>query len=164
MAITTQVIGNIVESKYDNVKETFPESVAPTGGTISTGYRLDQLIGVGTSFLSDLEKGDVIWFTTTDELADVIAIDGDLKVTLSREISGSLAGVAFRVVKKNGFKSISWLIDSANPALINTIEYPLGTSKSYGNDKPNGQGGGRRTNPVLVDSTLNGNIVYVSGE
>jgi len=197
MAITQVVTGRNVEAEYSNVKDTFPASAAPTAGTISTGYRLDQIIGVATVFLTDVEKGDYIWFTTTDELVEVkgvqdigvatvfltdvekgdyiwftttdelVEVKGvqdDLILSLEREVAGALAGVAFKIVKKNGYKTISWLVDSVAAAEINSISYEAGVSKSYGNSKPNGEGGGNRLAPVLVDSAINGNVVNISAE
>jgi len=164
MAVTTKTTGRNVEAEYANVKETFPESVAPIGGTVSTGYRKDQIVGAGTSFKDEIEKGDYIWFTTTDELVEVVSVTDDTHLSLKYELAGTLAGVAYKVVKRNSFKIISWLVDDANTAAINGITYPLASSKSYGNDKPNGQGGGDRLAPVLVDTTANGNTVFISGE
>lgn len=164
MAITQVVTGRNVEAEYSNVKDTFPASAAPTAGTISTGYRLDQIIGVATVFLTDVEKGDSIWFTTTDELVEVKGVQDDLILSLEREVAGALAGVAFKIVKKNGYKTISWLVDSVAAAEINSISYGAGVSKTYGNSKPNGEGGGNRLAPVLVDSSVNGNVVNISAE
>ena len=164
MAVTEKITGQNVESAYANVKETFPQSVAPSAGTISTGSRLDQIVGSGTSFKSEIEKGDWIWDTTNDELVEVMCVLDDTSIRLARELSNSLAGAAFRIVKKNGFKKISWVVDDLNDATINGIAYPLATSKTYGNDKPNGQGGGERLAPVLIDTTANGNTVFISGE
>ena len=76
MALTTTIIGASVRGVYDNVKDTFPASIAPTSGTVSTKSSLKQIIGVGTVFISDVNNGDFIWFTTTDELVEVLLPDG----------------------------------------------------------------------------------------
>ncbi len=166
MAVTTKTNGRNVDAEYSNVKETFPESTAATSGTVSTVNNLEKVVGVGTVFTTDFQRGDHIWFTTTDELVEIRNIVDDLNMTLSRPAPTSVTGVAFSIVKKsdNNFKTVSWLIDAANPAKINEIDYPASTSRSYGNDKPNGQGGGNRISPIIVDSTGNSNIVYVSAE
>ncbi len=164
MAVTEVITGRNVESSYENVLETFPKSISPTGGTVSTGSRNDQIVGSGTSFNTDLEKSDYIWFTTTNELMEVRNVVDDENLTLYREVSGTLSGVSFKIVKKNSFKSISWLLDSVGTAEINSIIYPISSSKTYGNSKPNGQGGGNRLSPLLINTTTNSNIVYVSGE
>ena len=165
MALTTVTVGSVVKGEYSNVKDTFPASVAPTSGTISTVNGLNkQVVGVGTVALTDLQKGDFIWFTTTDELIEVENVVGDLAFSLVTGTSAPLSGVAFKIVKKNGFSSISWMIDSLGTAEINTIVYPAQSSESFGNSKPNGQGGGRRLSPIIVDTTTNGNIAYVTGE
>lgn len=164
MAITQVVTGRNVEASYDNVKDTFPASAAPTAGTVSTGYRKDQIIGSSTVFNTDVEKGDYIWFTTTDELVEVEAVQDDTILSLKQEVAGALSGVAFKIVKKNGYKTISWLIDTAAAAEINSISYEAGVSKTYGNSKSNGEGGGNRLAPVLVDSAINGNVVNISAE
>lgn len=164
MAVTTVQTDRNIEASYANVKETFPESQAPVGGTISTGSRTDQIIGVGTSFTEELQRGDYIWDNTNDEIARVENVVSDTELRLSVELSNALAGATYRVVKKPGFKTISWLVDDVNTAKINTITYPLATSKSYGNGKSNTAGGGYRLSPIIIDTTVNGNTVYASGE
>lgn len=166
MALTTTIMGSTVRGVYDNVKDTFPASTAPTGGTITSGSRLDRLTGVGTSFLTDLEKGDFIWNTVTDELLEVESVCSDTEATLKTEMAGAITTDTFKIVKRtdNRFKTISWVIDATGTAEINTVVYPAETSESIGDTKPNGQGGGRKLSPILVDSTTNSNKVYVTGE
>lgn len=164
MAITQTITGKSVEASYSSELETFPASIAPTSGTISTGYRKDKIIGVGTEFTNDFQKGDFIWLTTTNEVVEIIFVADNLNITLGKELDSDVSGVAYKVVKKSGFKKVSWLIDGNAEAVINGITYPASTSKTYGNDKPNSQGGGDKIPPVLVDSEANGNVVFLSGE
>lgn len=163
MAITTNITGRTVNASYDSVKDTFPASAAGSG-TLSTVNGLNkQMVGVTTTFLQDIEKGDFIWFTTTDELIEVENVVSDTRASLVRGTATALSGVAYKIVKKNGFRSISWMIDGAAAADINSITYPSSSSSSDSDVKPNGQGGGARRDPILVDSTANANVVYVTG-
>jgi len=164
MALSTVISGNKVRGSYSNVKDTFPASEAGAG-TLSTVNGLNkQMVGVTTTFLQDIEKGDFIWFTTVDELIEVENVLSDTEASLVRGTATALSGVAYKIVKKNGFSSISWMIDSLGTAEIDTIVYPAQSSESSGNSKPNQQGGGRRLTPIIVDTTTNGNIAYVTGE
>lgn len=166
MALTTTTIGNKVRGVYDNVKDTFPASIAPTSGTISSVNTLNKkIVGSGTVFLTDVVPGDYIWFTTIDDLVKVENIVSDTELTLVKPVASTVTAVAWKVVKKSdlSFRNISWLIDSAGTAEINTVVYPASTSESDGDVKPNGEGGGRRLSPIIVDSTTNANIVYVTG-
>ncbi len=164
MAVTINKLNGMTDASYDNVKETFPVSTSGTG-TLSTVNGLDtRVIGVGTSFLTEAKKGDYIWFTTTDELREIESIADDLTLTLKFPVDTTVTGVAFSVVPRNGYRNVSWGIDSAAGADINGISYEASMSRSVGNSKPNGQGGGSRIAPLLIDSTVNSNIVFVAAE
>lgn len=165
MALTTIQTGSAIDAEYSNVKDTFPASVAPTSGTISTVNTLNKKVaGTGTVFLTDVVAGDFIWFTTVDELVEIENVVSDTSLTLKFPTLTTLTGVAFKIVKKNSFKNISWVIDGAGTAEINTIVYPASYSKTMGNSKSNGEGSTGRLSPILVDSTTNANVVYVSAE
>jgi hypothetical protein len=146
-----------------NTDATF--DVATLGDLVSTVNNLEKVVGTFTAFTTDCQPGDFIWFTTVDELYEIRNIVDDTNLTLMLP-APSLTDVAYKIVKKsdNNFNKISWLIDAANPAKINEIDYPASTSETLGNDLPNGQGGGKRISPIIVDSTGNGNIVYVTGQ
>jgi len=165
MAVTINELNGMTDGAYENVKDTFPQSVAPTSGTVSSVNGLNtRIIGVGTVFLSDIQKGDFIWFTTTDEVREVVSITDDLTLTLKLPVSTTVTGVAFKVVPKKGYRNVSWGIDDAAGADINGISYNANMSRTISDNKPNGQGGGKRIAPLLIDSTVNGNTVFVAAE
>ena len=164
MAVTTNQTGRLVDADYDNVKDTFPVSSAGTG-TISTVNGADRfVVGVGTSFLTEVEVGEFIWFKTADELAKVESIVSDTELYLVSAPATTATGDTFGVVPKVPYSSISWMIDADGAADVNGVTYPANTSRVYGNGKPNTSGGGRRLTPLLIDATANANNVYVSGE
>jgi hypothetical protein len=163
MAITKNELNGMTDASYDSVKDTFPASVASTSGTLSTVNGLNtRVIGVGTVFLTDVKKGDYIWFTTTDEVRRVENVTDDLTLTLKSAVATTVTAGAFKIVPKNGYEAISWSIASTGAATINGITYEASMSNSIGSQKPNSQGGGRNVAPVLIDSTANTNIVFVS--
>jgi hypothetical protein len=165
MAATINKLNGMTDASYDNVKETFPESVAPTSGTVSTVNGLNtRVIGVGTVFLTDVKKGDSIWFPVNDEVREVESVCDDLTLTLKFPVDTTVTGEAFKIVPKNGYSIVSWGVDSTAGADINGISYEASMSRTIGNQQPIGQGGGKRIAPLLIDSTVNGNIVYVSAE
>ncbi len=165
MAVTINKIDGMVDASYENVKETFPQSIAPTSGTVSSVNGLDKkIVGSGTTFLADIKRGDYIWFTTTDEVAEVENVVDDENLTLKASLITTVTGVAWKIVPKNGYRNVSWFVDDVASATVNNIAYPAGVSRSLGNSKPNGEGGGGRIAPVLIDSTVNGNTVYAVAE
>ena len=163
MAVTINIQSGVADASYDNVKDTFPQSAAPTGGTVSTSGRKDYIVGSGTSFLSDFKLGDYIWFTTTDEVVKISNIVSDTELYINKELSGAVSGVAFKVVPREGWKMVSVAVDGAGAANINNIQYPASYSVSYGNGRTVSNGG-RRQEPVLIDSTVSGNVVLVNAQ
>ena len=161
---TVTTNGRNTHVQYSNEKETFPVSVAPTAGTITTGTRKDLVVGSSTVFNTDVEKGDFIWDTTNDELVEVLTVVSNTTLYLRQEFSNALSGDAFKIVKKNGYRQASWAIDAANTAEINGVEFPASTSNTYGNSKSNGMGGTGRMHPFIVDCTANGNTINVTAE
>jgi hypothetical protein len=147
-----------------NTDATF--DVATLGDLISSVNNLEKIVGTFTSFTTDCQPGDYIWFTTTDELVEIRNIVDDTNLTLAAAVPTSVTDVAWKIVRKsdNGFNRVSWVIDSVGAASINEIAYPASTSETLGDTQPNGQGGGRRIAPIIVDSTANSNVVYVTGE
>ena len=161
---TVTTNGRNTHAQYSNEKETFPVSAALTGGTVSTGTRKDLIVGSGTSFLTDFEKGDFLYDNTNDELLEVDKVQSDTVLYLKREASNVLSGATVKVVKKSGYRMASWSIDSAGTADINGVTFPASTSNTYGNGKDNGAGGTGRMHPFIVDCTGAANTVNVTAE
>lgn len=163
MAVTTNKTGRLVDATYTNVKETFPESTAGAG-TVSTVNGADRkVVGVGTSFTS-LSAGDYIWFKTADELAEIENIVSDTELSLRIAPETTATGDTYGTIKKNNYTNISWLIDDVGVADVNNFTFPKSTSRTYGNGKGNTVGGGKRLQPILIDSTANTNTVFISAE
>lgn len=163
MAVTTNKTGRLVDATYDNVKETFPVSTAGAG-TVSTVNGADRkVVGVGTSFTS-LNVGDYIWFKTADELAEIENIVSDTELSLRIAPETTATADTYGTVAKTNYASISWLIDDAGTGDVNKFTFPSGTSRTYGNGKGNTIGGGKRLSPILIDSTTNSNVIFVSAE
>tara|TARA_R110000803_G_scaffold16197_8_gene44492 strand:+ start:8206 stop:8700 length:495 start_codon:yes stop_codon:yes gene_type:complete len=164
MAVTTNNLNGMTDASYDNVKDTFPKSIASTSGTISSVNGLDKkIVGASTVFLTDFQVGDYIWFTTTDEVRRIENIVDDTNLTLEFPVATTVTAVAFSVVRKTGYKNISWMNDSVGVADINNMTYPASTSRTMSSGA-NGSGGGKRIAPLLIDTTASSNIVYVSAE
>jgi len=162
MAVTINSLNGMVDASYDTIKETFPVSIASTSGTVSSVNGLNtRIIGSGTVFLTDVKRGYFIWFTTTDEIIEVESVTDDTTLTL-KESASTLTGVAWKVIPKNPYSNTSWGVDSVGAADINGITYEASMSKSIGGGKSNGEGGGKRITPILIDSTANSNVVFVS--
>lgn len=159
---TSNTTGNVTKVEYSNEKETFPVSVAPTSGTISTGTRKDFIVGASTVFLTDVEVGDYIWDTTNDELRKVVGVLSNTEIYLEKEFTNALSADPFKIVPKNVYRTMSWAIDAVGAADINGITFAASMSETLENNKPNGEGGGRRLSPILIDCTANANIVNVS--
>ncbi len=164
MAVEINKLNGMVDGAYDNVKETFPVSVTGAGTVSSVNGRNVRIVGVGTAFLSAAQIGDFVWFKGNDELREIESICDDETLTLKFPLDVTATGDTYAIVPKHGYSNVSWGVDSVAAADINGISYEAGMSRSIGNSKPNGQGGGKRIAPILIDSTVNGNIVFVTAE
>jgi hypothetical protein len=164
MAVTTETSGSITQADYDNVKETFPVSTAGAG-TVSTVNSANLLVsGSGTAFTTAVNVGDWIWFKTADELAEVASIVSDTELYLKASPGTTATGDTYGVVPKMNYKSVSFMIDADGVADVNRITYPADTTNVFSSGKPNTSGGGRRLDPLLIDSTASTNNVYVSAQ
>tara|TARA_R110002096_G_scaffold101463_2_gene224297 strand:+ start:523 stop:1017 length:495 start_codon:yes stop_codon:yes gene_type:complete len=164
MAVIINKLNGMTDASYSNVKDTFPESVVGVGTISSVNGLNTRIIGVGTSFLTAAKKGDYVWFKGNDELREIESVCDDLTLTIKFPVDVTATGDTFGIVPRNGYRAISWGVDSTAGADINGISYEASMSRSIGNSKPNGEGGGSRIAPLLIDSTVNGNIVFVSAE
>lgn len=157
MALTIDKLSGSVHASYDNVKETFPVSVASAGAGADTVDVTERDVwGTGTAFTTDFKKGDFVWFTTTDELRRIENIVDDEKMTLEHPVASPLSGVVFKVVPREGYSSVSWLNDSTGTIEINGIPMPVDASDTFRTDL--------RFIPVLIDSTVSANIVTLTAK
>jgi len=156
MAVTIDTLSGSVYASYSNVKDTFPQSVASTGAGADTvavsGY---DITGTGTAFTTDYQKGDYIWLIDNDEIRRIDNIVSDTKMTLEQSATTD-ASTTHKVVPRQGFKSVSFLIDSAGAANINGVSVPASASDSWTTHK--------KFIPVLIDSTVNANVVTVTAK
>jgi len=163
MAVTTNKTGRLVDASYDNVKETFPVSTAGAG-TVSTVNGADRkVVGVGTSFTS-LNVGDYLWLKAADELVEIENIVSDTELSLRIAPETTATGDTYGTIPKTNYSNISWLIDDVGTGDVNNFTFPANTSRTYGSGKGNTIGGGKRLSPILIDSTTNSNIIFVSAE
>lgn len=160
MAITLNDKNGMADASYTSVKETFPASIAGTGDIAFGNGTNSRVIGTGTSFLSEVQIGDFIWANSVDEIREIESIADDNTLTLKFGFSTTQANDGFRIIKKTGYRSVSWSIDSAAGATINGIAYEAGMSRTIGNSNP----GVRRVAPVLIDTVGNGNTVFIAAE
>jgi len=156
MAVTIDTLSGSVYASYSNVKDTFPQSVASTGAGADTvavsGY---DITGTGTAFTTDYQKGDYIWLIDNDEIRRIDNIVSDTKMTLEQSATTD-ASTTHKVVPRQGFKSVSFLIDSTGAANINGVSVPASASDSWTTHK--------KFIPVLIDSTVNANVVTVTAK
>jgi len=156
MALTINTLSGSVYASYNNVKDTFPQSVASTGAGADTvqvsGY---DIIGTGTAFTTDYQKGDFIWLVDNDEIRRIENIVSDTKMTLEQSATTD-SSTTHKVVPRQGYKSVSFLIDDAGAAEINGISIPANASDSWETNN--------KFIPVLIDSTVNANVVTVTAK
>jgi len=153
MAVTTTINTGVAHASYDNVKDTFPLSQAPTSGTISVTSNLNTVEGTTTVFKTDFNAGDHIWFTSTDEIRKIASIESDTMLTLELAVAGAITTQAFKKVKPVGYSNISWANDATGVSNINGIAMPASLSGSYDTSK--------ERVVLLIDSTVGGGIVNV---
>lgn len=161
MAIILNDKNGMTDASYTNVKETFPASVTGEGRVDTVNGANKRVIGdSNTEFLSKVQLGDFIWFTSTDEIREVESVTDDHTLTLKFGTASPIVAGNFKIVPKTGYRSVSWSIDTVAGATINGIAYESGMSKTVGNSNP----GVRRVAPVLIDTTVGLNTVFVGAE
>jgi len=160
MAIILNDKNGMTDASYTNVKETFPASVTGSGTVSSVNGANKRIIGDHSLFLSEVQLGDFIWFTSTDEIREVESVTNDSTLTLKFGTASPIVAGNFKIVPKTGYRSVSWSIDTVAGATINGIAYEAGMSKTVGNSNP----GVRRVAPVLIDTTVGLNTVFVGAE
>lgn len=156
MAVTIDTNSGGVYASYSNVKDTFPKSVASTGaGADTVAVSGVQITGTGTAFTADYRKGDYIWLIDNDEIRRIDNIVSDTEMTL--ELSATTdASTTHKVVPRQGFNSVSYLVDSSAAVTINGISIPASASETFRTDL--------KFIPILIDSTGGANVVTVSAK
>lgn len=156
MALTTTHNSGTIYASYNNVKETFPQSVATTGAGADTVQVLGKnVFGTGTAFTTDFKVGGFVWLTTNDELRRIIRISSDTKMTLEHSATSVAADTA-KAIPVQGFDNVSYIVDDVDSVEINSIEVPAGTSESFRTDI--------KFFPILIDTTANANVVTLTAK
>lgn len=142
---------------YSNVKDTFPQSSTLTGTvTITNGELL--VTGSGTSFGSEIQRGDWLYDVTNGLLYQVSRVISDTELTIDKRATATSTSV--KKTPKQFYSSIAWAIDNAGTAKINGLTFPAEQSATREIDVISR----KRPDPILIDSTTNGNVVYVQAQ
>lgn len=141
---------------YDNVKDTFPQSTALTGTITAVGNN-EQIVGTGTLFTTELQVGEYIYIAAQSCFRKIRSITDDTNLYLypTQSFPSAVSGATPRRVPKNTYHSISWAIDADGTAKIDNITFPASQSGTMA------EVGGKRPEPILIDSTGTGNNVYI---
>lgn len=139
---------------YDNVKDTFPQSTTLTG-TITAVNNNTLIKGTGTAFETELQAGEWIYIEAQSAFRQIRAINSNTELVLWSAFPAAVSGATPKRVPNSGYRMISWSIDSAGTAKIDNITFEAGDSGTLS------YMGGKRPSPILIDSTANGNNVYV---
>lgn len=139
---------------YDNVKDTFPQSTALTG-TISAVNNNTLIIGSSTLFTTELQVGEYIYIAAQSAFRKIRRINSDTELVIQSAFPSAVSGATPLRVPEQTYREYSLVIDSAGTAKIDNITLPASTAIG----RP--MTGGKRPEPVLIDSTANANIVNV---
>ena len=138
---------------YDNVKDTFPQSTALTG-TIDGVNNGTLIIGTSTLFTTELQVGEYIYIAAQSSFRKIRRINSDTELVLQSAFpTATFSGATPLRVPEQTYRTISWAIDADGTAKIDNITLPASQSGSADIQ------GGKRPEPILVDSTDNSNIV-----
>jgi len=138
---------------YTNVKDTFPISTALTGTVTDAGPA--RLIGTGTLFTDELQVGEWIYIAANTECRQIKHILSDTELVLDQAFAAAVSGATPRRVPRQTWRGISWLIDADGTARIDNQLFEPGKSGALS------YMGGRRPNPIIIDSTTNSNDVFL---
>jgi hypothetical protein len=152
--------GNNRLDVFNNEKDTFPRSAAGTG-TISAVNGLNKkIVGVGTSFTTEVRIKDWIYIPSEDELRQVESIVNDLELTVSEGFTGPVSGLAFQVTPKSTYRLISWVVKEGTTVLIDSISFAAGEGDSK--DVSGAPAMSSMPDPILIDAPAAGDTVHVS--
>jgi hypothetical protein len=140
---------------YDNVKDTFPQSTSLTGGTTIDGVNNGTLVtGTGTLFTTELQVGEYLYIAAQSAFRKIRRINSNTELVLESAFpTATFSDATAKRVPLNTYRSVSWAIDSAGTAKIDNITMPASQSGTMA------MIGGVRPEPILIDSTANGNNV-----
>ena len=147
--------------EYNNVQDSVPSASAGTG-TISSVNNGRKIVGVGTSFTTEVNVGDWIFIKdqSSDAFRKVINIVNDLELTIASPFTTPLAAAAFDITPASRLISIA-LVPFTSAANIDGVSTPAGFSFNLERGKNWRNAAGNFVDPVFVDSTVNTSIVYV---
>lgn len=147
---------------FSNEIDTFPRSQAVTGTVQSFNDNRD-IVGTGTSFFDVFQVGEYLFSADKSEVRRIAYIQSDTKITLDEPFSGAAlpALTVIRRVPRPNRRSISFQIDAAGTAAIDGQTLPANTSNTFHASGNNSVGRQYQT-PIVIDSTSNSNVVYVS--
>jgi hypothetical protein len=111
--------------------------------------------GTYSKFLTEAQVGDYIWLKDNDELKRIENILSDNEITLG-DAATTDASTDYAIVKRECYHTVSWLVDDADAAEINGVSMLKNSSDSFCTRK--------RFIPILIDSTINGNVVTLSAK
>lgn len=138
---------------YDNVKDTFPISTALTGTVTAAGPA--RLIGTGTLFTTQLQVGEWVYIAANTECRQIKHILSDTELVLDQAFAAAVSGATPRRVPRQTWRGISWLINGTTTAVIDGQTFEAGKSGSLS------YMGGRRPNPIIVDSAAVAGKVFL---
>jgi hypothetical protein len=144
-------------AEYSNVKDTFPQSTALTGGNTIDGVNDGRLItGTGTLFKTELQVGEYLYIAAQSAYRRINGINSNTELTLDEAFpTATFVNATARRTPPQRFREYSWVIEGLLTAKIDNLDFLGGQSetKSYM--------GGVRPGPVLIDTTPNANVVKV---
>ncbi len=142
---------------YDNIKDTFPQSTSITGSTTIDAVNNGTLItGTGTLFTTEFQVGEYLYIPDYSEFRKIESINSDTEMVIkSAFTTATFSNQTAKRVPMNTYRMISWSVDAAGTAKIDNITMEAGDSGTLS------MIGGKRPEPILIDSTANSNNVFV---
>ena len=142
---------------YDDVKDTFPQSTSITGETTIDAVNNGTLItGTGTLFNTEFQVGEYLYIAAYSEFRKIVSINSNTELVIASPFTtATFTNQTAKRVPKNTYRMISWAIDAAGTARIDNRTFLAGQSGTLS------MIGGKRPEPILIDSTANGNNVNI---
>ncbi len=155
---------NFSNNTYDIITDnrSIPYNVAGTGTILTEGIAV---VGVGTSFLSELQAGSVLVDLTQWEWRKVVNVENDLLAYIEKPFTIDIAALTTPEIihkSKRSVVEISLEIKTANPAgLLDNKAFSGGITLS----KADREGSAARDfiDPIIVDATgtfINVSLIY----
>ncbi len=135
-------------------KQTLPVQVNGTGTIVTDGTTV---IGTGTLFTSEMQKGSWLVDLSTNEIRKVINVTNDTLAYIDYPFTVDLAGIAAQYIPIKDLGVVTISVDvpagSATAGEIDGVSFPAGNTITFSKDSRDHSGRRDLIDPIIVNGS-----------